>query len=311
MNIDYNRPFSDWLSISHAISQSPQHEVLAFLGKLSKFDYIDNGRGVETYLCESGSIRITVSKESINLSFSGAILSLVRASGTMNDFVMILASAPYNITRLDAAIDIPIAGQITLSQIRKLYPSGKAKISGRDRQLMYVINPSENNTETGTVYFQTKSYKGYQRLRAYDKANELFLKKGIEIPPTTRYELSVARGASLRDLIDPTNILFHYLPVELIRPPKGMVVQAWKPQQRVEYDESVTIYRTDYEELKRVIESHPALQNILERSSSVNGGPELLMRFIQQRLSKNGVAMQRSGNNCDAETTSMQKALGS
>ena len=310
MNIDYNRPFSDWLSISHALSQSPHHEVLAFLGKLCKFDHIDHGRGVETYLCESGSLKTTISKKSINLSFSGSLLSLVRASGAINDFIMILGSAPYNITRLDAALDTPVAGEIIYKQIRTLYPSGKATISGRERQMSFVINPSLAG-DTGTFYFQTKSYKGYQKLRVYDKANEVLTKKGIEIPPTTRYELSVARGASLRDFIDPTNLFFHYIPCELVRPTKGMVVQAWKPQQRIEYDETVTFLRTDYEEFKRMIENHPALLSILERATSVHGGSELLIRFIKQRLEKNGEAMQRSGNNCDADTTSLSKALGS
>ena len=196
MNIDYNRPFSDWLSISHALSQSPHHEVLGFLGKLCKFDHVAHGRGVEYYLSESGSLKTTISKKSINLSFSGSLLSLVRASGSINDFIMILGSAPYNITRLDAALDTPVAGEIIYKQIRTLYPSGKATISGRERQMSFVINPSLAG-DTGTFYFQTKSYKGYQKLRVYDKANEVLTKKGIEIPPTTRYELSVARGASL------------------------------------------------------------------------------------------------------------------
>ena len=295
MNINYFVPFTDWLSISHANSNTPVDEVLSFLCNLTTFGHKACSGFEDLYDSCVGTVKVTRLKASTNISISGGVLSLVRAEHALNDLIMILGSAPYNITRLDAAIDMPVSGALTLQGIQRLYPDGTAQISSRSRKLQYLFEVSDGE-QTGSCYFQSSRYHGHIRLKVYDKAYETLVKKGVSIPPTTRYELTVARGASLRDVVEPSSVLFHYMPNELLKSPKGVVKQAWKPTPRVEYDATLPFFITDYEKYQRVLETHPGLNSLIEHAVNLNGGSELLVRFIQQRIEQYGEAMQRSGD---------------
>jgi hypothetical protein len=302
MSTNYYEPFCDWLSISHTASTSPANELVAFINSIIPLTTDVDQKYKEVYKSGNGSIHINRFSTSISISMSGGILSAVRESGLLNELTMILGSTSYNITRLDAAIDIPLSGISSLSRVRKLYPKGIATLSGRLRNLLYVLNPLNDKTETGTVYFQNKSYKGHIFLRMYDKAFEA-LNRSIVIPPTTRYELTIKRGASLRDLINPTDLLFNYLPTELLSSPKTLIVKPWKPIDRSKYDVEVESLITDYEQLKSILESHPGLNTIIEYACTLNGGSSLLTRYVEKCISANAEGMKRSGNNCDVDTS--------
>lgn len=302
MDTNYYQPFCDWLSISHSASNSPSNEFVAFINSIIPLTTDVDHKYKEVYKSSHGSIHINRLSTSVSISMSGGILSAVRGNGLLNEMSMILGSSSYNITRFDAAIDIPICGAYSISRVRKLYPKGIATLSGRLRNLLYVLNPLNDKTDTGTVYFQNKSYKGHIFLRMYDKAFES-LNRSIAIPPTTRYELTIKRGASLRDLIDPSDLLFNYLPTELLSAPKTLSIKPWKPVERAQYDEDTPFLITDYEQFKSVLESHPGLNTLIEYSLTLNGGAGLLTRYIQKCIDQNVADMKRSGNNCDVKVT--------
>lgn len=218
-----------------------------------------------------------------NFSFSGGLLAALRRLAEHRDFVIALASSPHNITRLDVALDVPIAGHIVLDNISKLYPNGRAELCGHERKLQYVLS-KEQRHPTGTVYFQDRNYGGNVFLRVYDKAYEVYCREQYLMSPTTRYEFSIKRGASLADYQNPTSIFWHYMPEKLLKAPDGVVIAPWSPVERVEYDKPVDSLTTDYETLRFLIQNSVALRDLVSRCQSVNGGGELLLREVRSAL---------------------------
>ena len=309
MNINYYKPFCDWLSISYPTSVCPESELLSFISSVTLLEQTSSNNSKETYKSETGSVHLnrynTPTSSSVGISMSGTIIRSIREAGLFNEFVMILGSAPYNITRLDAAIDIPLAGNHIIAGIQRLYPNNIALIRGRPRTLNFIVNSINSPETTGTVYFQDSKYGGHINLKVYDKQHQAAQKLDMSISPTTRYELSVNRGASLSDIVNPAHVLFHYLPSELLSAPNGITILPWKPTERISYDTNLKGSITDYQEFKNVLEHHPGLSTLIDHSLSFNGGSELLLRHIKQRIEKNGEAMQRSGDSCGLISSSL------
>jgi hypothetical protein len=285
MSTNYLTPFSDWLSISYPTSLSPHLDLVSFFNSLSVLTYTDLGGSKELYKVESGGSLFITSRESyVNISISGSLLSLVRGSEHMLGFSQILSSAPYNITRLDIAYDTPIAGSLTIQRIRDRYPDGYAHVANRKRQLQYILNQETLTSTTGTVYFQTNKYKGTIKLRVYDKAYEMLQSRNVVLTPTSRYELSVGRGASLRDFLHPSLAFWHFMPKELLTPPQRFNNLTWSAAERINYDDYTSPSSTDYQRLKFLIENHPVLLELVKASQSVTGGDLLLKRQIDDLL---------------------------
>lgn len=295
MSINYLKPFADWLSISYPASCSPHLEIISLLNDSNPMGYAEMGAGKELYKTEFGGSCFVTSKESYtNLSISGSMLSSSRDAGTFRELESLLGSAPHNITRLDVAYDTPMPGEQAISNIQRMYPTGYAKLAGRSRQMNYNLSQLDKGRQTGTVYFQTKSYKGTILLRAYDKAWEQLQAHGVTIPPTTRYEVTVNRGASLKDFSRPDAVFWHFLPEGLLKRPAGL--PDWSATERIDYDSHNGTRTTDYERLRFLIENSPALLQLVERAASVNGGSLLLEREIRAMLSQYAEGMERSGN---------------
>lgn len=283
MTISYLKPFADWLSISYPTSLSPHLDIVSLFTTISPLDYTDLGGAKELYKSTSGGSLFITSKDSyVNLSISGLLLSQARDSEHYRTFLELLASAPYNITRLDVAYDTPLAGPLSIQRIRGIYPTGHAQVATRQRQLQYILNQLNDGTDTGTVYFQNNKYKGTIKLRVYDKAHQMIQEHSTAINPTTRYELSVCRGASLSDFENPASVFWHFLPSDLLDAPEGFTASKWTAAERINYDDYSKGQITDYERLKFLIENHPALLQIVRQSLNVPGGDLLLRRQIEK-----------------------------
>lgn len=277
--------FADWLSISYAASQSPISEILSFLGQLTTVDELPKGKDKTLYqVSDAGTMFVTHKDSYHNFSFSGGLLAALRRLPDYRDFILALASRPHNITRLDAAFDVPVDMPLVLKNIRKVYSSGYAEICDHHRKIQYHLSDRDGVT-TGTVYFQNRTYQGNVKLRVYDKKEEVFDKHGEDIPPTTRYELSIGRGASLADFQNPTSIFWHYMPEDLLRPPSDVLIKPWSPTERVAYDDVDENHTTDYETLRFLIQNSASLRSLVDRCLSVNGGAELLVREVQSAVS--------------------------
>ena len=295
MSINYLKPFADWLSISYPSSCSPHLDILSLLNSSEPMGYAEMGGGKELYKTLTGGTCFVTSKESyINLSISGSILASSRGAGTLRELESLLGSAPHNITRLDIAYDTPIPGEQTISNIQSAYPTGYAKLASRYRQMNYNLSQLDKGRYTGTAYFQTKSYRGTVLLRVYDKAWEQLQVHDVTIPPTSRYELTVHRGASLRDFSKPDAAFWHFLPEGLLKRPTA--VPAWSATDRINYDEHNGVRATDYERLKFLIQNSPALLQLAEKAASTTGGSLLLEREVRALVSQYAEGMERSGN---------------
>ena len=154
MNTKYLEPFADWLSISFPTSQSPHMDILSLISSHTPLTYVELGGGKELYKTErDGTVHITSKDNYVNLSLSGSILAAARSLSFLTELETLCSSSPYNITRLDIAYDVPIAGHLVLSSIQRTYPTGYANVAGRERQLQFITNQLDSKTQTGTAYF--------------------------------------------------------------------------------------------------------------------------------------------------------------
>ncbi|MEE4248709.1 MAG: hypothetical protein V2I33_25300, partial [Kangiellaceae bacterium] len=170
------RTFPDWLSISFPCSQTPLLGVLDLLGKKSPFQVKPRGKSKTLYMFDNGgTLFVTEEATYQNLSFSGQLLAMLRDSHLDAEFITLLRSHPHNVTRLDVALDVPLAGSSVIRSLRAKFPDGVADIAGRSRRLRFQTCSDyyDPRLETGTVYFQTRTYGGYVKLKVYDKIHQL------------------------------------------------------------------------------------------------------------------------------------------
>ncbi len=287
----YKTPFSDWLSISYATSSSPINELFGFFSDFITVTEVYSKPKESLYRIGDGTLKIIHQEEFNSFSFSGSLLAAIRNSNYYSDFLRLLASAPYNISRLDIAYDLPISGSASIQNIQRLYPDSKCCIASHFRNMQFILSNADVSSRemTGTVYFQTKKYSGHVFLKVYDKAYEMKSKQKdfgfLDVaPPTTRYELTVKRGASLKDFDSPASCFWRFIPRELLRAPDQYLISSWFPTDRISYDNSTGFDLTDYETFRQLLEKHTALELIINRSMAVNGGSSLLIRHIQKYI---------------------------
>jgi hypothetical protein len=148
--------------------------------------------------------------------------------------------------------------------------------------MQMVTSKNQRRVETGTVYFQNKKYKGKILLKVYDKAHEVFESTGLEIPPLTRYELTVARGASLKDFDNPSLVFAHFIPQNLLKFDLDGLKLPWKAKDRINYDEHTEFIQTDLERLRFLIENQPSLRDLVSTAKTIHGGLNLLQLHIEK-----------------------------
>ena len=284
-------PTADWLSISYATSSSPLTELISFFTLYTGITEVYSKHTESLYRVGDGSLKIIHKDEYENFSFSGGVLRSVRSTSGYPEFLRLLASAPYNISRLDIAYDLPIDGSLSIRNIRNLYPDSKCTIASHPRNMQFILSNADslNNEMTGTVYFQSKKYNGHIFLKAYDKTHEARTRLNLDstfLNPVTRYELTIKRGASLKDFDTPSSCFWHFIPRELLKAPKPYLNSSWSPIERIKYDNSVPMVPTDYENFKLLVQNHQSLHSLVQKAHSVNGGSSILLSQIRNIFSE-------------------------
>lgn len=290
-NISYqlSTPTADWLSISYPTSSSPLTDFISFFGEYTGITEVYSRPMESLYRVGEGSLKIIHKDEFQSFSFSGDVLRSVRSTSGYPEFLRLLASAPYNISRLDIAYDLPVEGSLSINNIKSLYPDSKCTIAGFSRNMQFILSNADTShgQTTGTAYFQSKKYSGHIFLKVYDKTHEAASRLGLvghTLNPITRYELTVKRGASLKDLVNPSSCFWHFIPVELLRRPKEYNISSWSPTERVKYDESSSLGITDYAAFKHLVQNHQSLQQLVTKALSVNGGDVILKNELNRLL---------------------------
>src|SRR5690606_1114494 len=119
--------------------------------------------------------------------------------GLWREVLAAVATTTHRVTRLDAAMDVERDGAEVLAELRARIHGGCAL--GRKRvPTRWLLAQRADGQDTGTCYV---GQPGRHRVHAkvYDKAQEASDRRGIELGPRTRYEVTVGRhaGATLRD----------------------------------------------------------------------------------------------------------------
>jgi hypothetical protein len=122
----------------------------------------------------------------------------------------------------------------------------------------------------------------------YDKAWEALSKRGEQLPPTTRYEMTSRGekgrvGPSLRDAAEPTRLFWHIASPTLLKAPDD--VPAWTSDWEGGWHYEKTEPLLPAEILERLVEFSPALdQMILQADKIGDGGKKYLLRLLERKL---------------------------
>jgi hypothetical protein len=168
-------------------------------------------------LPEGGTLLYTVRPGFAMLEASGRALTALRAAHVFGDYLSALGALPHRVSRLDAALDIPIRSAPELHRIYALGKGGMISLSRKRLQPTEVgqwFSPAlypDEPLDTGSVYLPKKA-EGTKRQYAtvYDKRQERLARGYPDPGPLLRLEAVAARGkgATLGDAWDPTGIFW-------------------------------------------------------------------------------------------------------
>lgn len=278
-----NDVFCDWLDVT----MSPEEDkvildmedfILSCGGSVVASDGVSN-----TISFGEGKVRLENKSSFLRVSASGGALSGLRKIGKMSSFLALMHTYHPKVTRLDAALDLPIDGAQVLKSLRRKYTSGEVYLSHKPLKTKVFESIRPDGSKTGTFYVGHRS-KARVTARVYDKAWERFEKAGIEIPPTTRYELTFKSdiGPSFHDVLSPSALFWSYASPALLRRPKGM--ETWKSTANEPWAYQKPEI-TEYEALRRQVENSPDLESMIARADRLGSeGRKVLLRMISRRL---------------------------
>lgn len=283
--------FADWLDVTcspkpgESFLDDVQYALDSLGAYVNKFEKEDKDRSKLTYHLGSGTILLIRSKRFHKVGCSGAALSEIRYRCKLDYFLSCIGSVPHSITRLDVALDFNVDGADIFSAYEKRYskPSRYPKLTRKTVTPTYIssLRPSDGR-RTGTV--NVGGYKNTKvSARIYDKQHQMLEKFGEEIPPTTRFELTVRKdmSPSLRDVSEPTAIFWHYMGRSVLKAPKG--IPSWEAGWGGEWS-MVVEKPLVYEVVKAKIESNPELLRIFELADSMSGdGREIALNMIRRQ----------------------------
>jgi len=242
-----------------------------------------------------GSVKFQGNSKWFKVGISGQVIALLRMSGLWETLLSVIGEGPHRVTRVDAAVDLPLDGAIALQQLQAAYPRGEVRLSQRPVRITELTATRSDGLKTGTWY---AGHRGASEVtcRVYDKANEALEKRGELLPPTTRCELTVCKGVSptLRDAAQPERLFWHYMSPAVLRRPQG--VPAWDSG----WGEGWTMARVEIlaaGRLKRRIQESPELAAILEIADSMGPeGRQYALRLIQDKFATDSSASSLAGS---------------
>ena len=225
--------FCDWLDVTFAPDDAPYPEVNRLL-MLSGFDCEPGSRsGSFVYRHDQapgGTLVYQPLRGSIRFSASGAVCGLMRTLGIWRDYLSALSSSPHSVTRVDAALDIPVDGADLVAAMRAKHVSGSVNLSRKAVATSTVLATRPDGRETGTWYAGRLTQARFTA-RVYDKAWQLLnSKQGLVIPPRARVEVTASHkdcGATLRDAEQPSALFWHIASPALLQAPEDAPV--WIP----------------------------------------------------------------------------------
>lgn len=157
------------------------------------------------------------------VSASGSMLAGLRAANVFGKFLATLASVPHNVTRVDAALDIPEDTPPVIERLVNRVSSSEGIALTRKRvrpeHATRFVTRRSDGLDTGTLYIGAKTAE--VRARIYDKRQERMARNLPDNGPLTRYEVQVRGGVgpTLRDALDPESLFWHFMAPDVLQRP--------------------------------------------------------------------------------------------
>jgi hypothetical protein len=228
--------FCDYLTLT-----TPKDSLSSMIDSLLSFfkHFTVTQEGEYCYRSVSGGSLTYGTRQAVSwMSASGSFLSDLRLAGLLNDFLLSATNhpetgyIPHRLTRADLTLDESSYPPDKLDRAYSLGVSGQVSLTRKavsSKAVKKIYSPvlyDDSGRDTGSVYFGNRATSKV-RLLCYDKTQERF-QKGLKIPPTTRYELTVTGdvGIGLKDVSCPSPCFYNYIPKNLLPVPSDNV---WLP----------------------------------------------------------------------------------
>lgn len=278
--------FCDWLDVTYSPDDAPYPAVNRLLLGAG-FDVESHDRVTFTYRHPStrGVLVFGPSRRSMRVSASGTVCALLRALGLWQDFLFELSTSPHRVTRVDAALDLPMDGADLVAHMRTRHSTGQVNLTRKAiRTSTFLAVRPDDGRETGTWYAGHRQQARFTA-RVYDKAWEALEKRGELLPPTARVEVTAKggdSGATLRDAANPAALFWQIASPAILEAPEGVPV--WTPNS----DLGWVAPQRDFDAaavLQRRVDSFAMLDALATLADDL--GPEgrpYLLQLIEARL---------------------------
>lgn len=219
--------FCDWLDVTYAPDDCPYPDVNRLL--LAAGYAVTYSDGVVFGYAPpapcTGSLQVKHSSRWARISASGGVCSHLRDSGHWLEFLSALSSSPHKVTRLDAALDLPMDGADLVAAMRQRYPDGSCSLGRKSIPTSLMLNIRPDGRETGTWYAGHRT-RARTTARVYDKAWEMAQKFDKQLPPTARVEVTGrdGTGVTLRDAAQPAGFFWSVASPAILKAPEDAPV---------------------------------------------------------------------------------------
>lgn len=217
----------DWLDVTFAPDDCPYPDVNRLL-LAAGYEVLFSDGSAFGYAPPSphrGSLHVKHSSRWARISASGGVCSHLRESGLWMDFLSALSSSPHKVTRLDAALDLPLDGADLIDAMRARYPSGSCSLGRKAIPTSLMLNVRPDGRETGTWYAGQRT-RARTTARVYDKAWEMLSKYDTAMPPTARVEVTgrEGTGVTLHDAAKPAGFFWSVASPAILKAPEDAPV---------------------------------------------------------------------------------------
>lgn len=278
--------FCDWLDVTFSPNDAPYPAVNRILLDAG---FVVHSSDRSTFVYEHpnsrGVVLLGPYRQSVRVSISGTVCALLRALGVWESLLWELSTSPHRVTRLDAALDLPMDGADLVARMRERHPSGLVNLSRKSvkTSVLLAVRPSDGR-ETGTWYAGRYSRSRFTA-RVYDKAWEALEKRGELLPPTARIEVTASggdSGATLRDAALPAALFWRIASPAILQAPEGAPV--WTPDKTLGW----TAPQRDFDPaglLRRRVESFAMLDALTMVADELGPqGRAYLLNLLEKRV---------------------------
>lgn len=220
-------PFCDWLDVTYSPVDCPYPDLNRLLLSAG-FDVTHSDGSSFAYSPASpgrGSIQVKHSSRWARISASGGACAALRASGYWGDYLSCLSSSPHKVTRLDAAMDIPMDGADLVASMRERHSAGTCTLGRKGIPTSVILATRSDGRETGTWYAGHRT-RARTTARVYDKAWEILCRQGVVVPPRARVEVTGrdGTGVTLRTAAEPAGFFWSVASPAILKAPEGVPV---------------------------------------------------------------------------------------